>query len=248
MFSSFSSLGRNITNKMSVIYETNRTHYYRFDDTDLIGSTIKNIVDGTYSLNITGPTSQISALYTNTKNGRNSCKISASHYANLITPVNLYSNDQTVMFKFIIGASGYNTTQNNYIFLSNYNSNTSLNGYLHFNVVGANIELAYTFENPSTLKTTLVSNLAIGGGRFYSFAIVRNGSTSIDFYIDGLLVTSISNSTNYKIFNNSSNNNFYLGRNPNQAYYYTGFTDDTRFYSRALSASEIAVIHSSCLS
>lgn len=255
MLTSFSSLGRMLNNKMAVIDETNRTHYFSMDLINIQNivsgapgpspNLLKNVVDDQYTLTIIGG-SPLSSIIPNTnmKNGTHSLKLSQNNYGYYNTPSNLYSNNQTIAFKFFTSPT-YNTTNNNYVFVSNYNNSASTNGYLHFYLNGSNIEVAYTFTNPST--TTVILSTSIGTYQWCHVAIVRNGTTDIKLYFNGLLVATINNTTDYKLFNNSNDNQFYFGRNPGQAYYYIGFTDDFRIYSRILSLEEIQILNASCL-
>jgi len=247
MITNFSSIGFMLFKWPGVIDETGRTHYYRMESTDVNGSNMMlNIQDGTYSLNKLSCVFQ-TAPNSTVRNGTNSLTVNASanNYAYLNTGTNLYSDSQTITFKFNIAPGTFNNT-NNFIFVSSYNNNASSNGNLRTCVSGGVHILSYVFNNPSTTEVIIQNPFTTG--TIHHIAIVKNGRNGISFIYNGLLVNTLDNSTiDYKLFNNSNDNQFFFGRNNIDALYFTGYIDDFRMYSRCLSQEEINVLRMSRL-
>lgn len=93
----------------------------------------------------------------------------------------------------------------------------------------------------------LVSDVALNDGKWHHLLLVNGSTTSHQFYVDGILNDS---STDTTISVTQTLNNFYIGRLvdwpvASNTKYFKGSIDDVRIYNRALSATEVANFYNS---
>lgn len=103
--------------------------------------------------------------------------------------------------------------------------------------VGGVDRMSFFVGNPDT---TVTGNQEISTGQWMHLAVTRDGTTSgsIRLYVNGVLDVNV----NAKLGVQNANPNIHIGGNTLDNRYFNGAIDDVRFYSRVLTAGEIATL------
>ena len=115
------------------------------------------------------------------------------------------------------------------------------NNWFSLSLVGSTLQ-ALTWGNSGS-PTGVISNGTVSQDVWHHVVLTYDNSTSaVVMYLDGLSVGTVTDATFPGLTNSSS---LVLGMNAEgNGEYYSGKVDDTRIYNHALSASEVATLHS----